>query len=338
MILDLIRSSLSFPLSLLVIYFVGTMLSIAGYVAYFRYHEARYGRDLVQSFLAFTVTGTVTYAVFSAVFWVWAVRYTTDENLRVRRVGYGLMGIFLMHDLPLFVIQSHAVLCCGGLHHGLQGTVYVFQWLEFLISFTFAWQSYTWIVAEFLNDQYGDPYGTGLKTGTDRVAVFPSSENGGTSRGSKNELRLPPVSTAGYRSSPPSRGGSELNTPLLRDDGVDFSKPPEAQRQAFGRRSSGQFFDYRDGPGSRSPRRDSPRDLRGVMSGVNYDHYDNYDHDVPIEDPMYRGPSMGSSQRGVDPGAFSGGRASSRSSAAPFNSHEMGYVAPGRGSIYLERR
>src|SRR4051812_45442708 len=101
------------PMVLIIIYFFGTMLTIANYVAYIRYNEAIYGGDLLRTYLAFTILGTIVYAGVSAVMWMWAAKYVTTPHQRIQKMAIGMFAIFLFHDLPIFSMEWSNILCCG---------------------------------------------------------------------------------------------------------------------------------------------------------------------------------------------------------------------------------
>jgi hypothetical protein len=305
MLLDFIRKSQTFPIGLLVFYFVCLMLTLANYVAYFRYNLGRYGQSLVEAYLAFVITGLVIYALFCGVCWVWAARYTQDPDERLTKVGYGLIAIFLAHDLPVLIMEYHAYLCCGGLYNGLQGTVFVVQWISFILSFIFAWQSYAWIGAQWLNNIWGDGMSEGLKTGQENLNILPPMP------GSRS-LSMPPL--VRENSSRQSDFGREMSQPLLGRESVPTVIPYSESPHRPLREVSGQ-------PSS---------DIRWARGNV------------PIEEPGYRGPSMDNdryySRDRVVPLSSMGSYSSPLDSER--RERDRMYMPPptrGNGTIYVER-
>lgn len=160
------------PIVLLIIYFCATMLSIANYVAYIRYNEDVYGGSLLRAYLAFTVLGTTTYAIFSGVMWTWAAKYVSTAEQRIAKISYGMFGIFLMHDLPIYIMEYHGILCCGW-RNPFFGFVFVIHYITFIISFVFTWLTYAWRMAALMESMWGT--GPVLKTGREQIAVLPAS-------------------------------------------------------------------------------------------------------------------------------------------------------------------
>lgn len=164
------------PIVLIVLYFIATMLTIANYVAYVRYHNDIYGADFVRTYLAFTILGTATYAIISGVCWTWAAKYVTTSEERFQKIAIGLISIFAIHDLPIFAMDWHMVLCCGW-RNGFQGFCFVKQILFFMLSFTFGWTMYTYTAAGYAHKLYGEP--AELKTGTEMIGILPTGGIGG---------------------------------------------------------------------------------------------------------------------------------------------------------------
>ena len=160
------------PIVLMVLYFVGTMITIANYVAYVRYNEAVYGADLVRAYLAFTIVGVSMYALLSAVCWLWAAKYVTTSSERLQKLAMGMLAIFVFHDLPIFSMEWHMILCCGW-RNPFQGFCFVKQIMLFILSFSFGWLMYAYIAAGWLNAAYGDP--SELKTGGEMIVILPAA-------------------------------------------------------------------------------------------------------------------------------------------------------------------
>lgn len=165
--------TLTLPYLLLTVYFVTCALSIANYVAYFRFENDTYGSDVPRAYIAFVVIGTIAYVLFSGVMWLWAAKYSETASIRGRRLSHGVWAIFVFKDLPLFIIEYHAVLCCGGFRNSFQGFVFVVQFICALCSFSYTWLSFIWRTASFCQFYFGGGLvEEGLKTGTEKVNIF----------------------------------------------------------------------------------------------------------------------------------------------------------------------
>ena len=167
------------PALLLVAYFFGCGVNIANYVGYFRYHTDVYGGDLPRAYLAFVILGTGTYILFSGMMWMWAAKYSSTREERAQKLSNGVWAIFFLKDLPLFIIEYNAILCCGWLN-GYQGFAFIFELLFALFSFVFTWLSITWRGSEWLQNNFGGVQG--LKTGTERIVIFNSPPPGMTTQ------------------------------------------------------------------------------------------------------------------------------------------------------------
>ena len=160
------------PLVLLVFYFIGCMLTIANYVAFVRYNGALYGVDLLRAYLAFAIIGTISYALFSGVAWLWAHKYCQTDRDRIQKIAVGVIIIFLFHDLPIFIMEWHMILSHGW-RNPFQGFVYVCQWISFLLSFILSWLGYTYVASGYLHRSTSGYAGSALHTGQEQLAVLP---------------------------------------------------------------------------------------------------------------------------------------------------------------------
>ena len=171
-ITDITHSPL-FPLVLLTVYLFGTGFTIGNYVGYFRFNKPVYGDDFVRAYLAFTIVGAGAYFLIAAVAWLWAAKYVSSIDSRIRKVTVGVIAIFLLHDLPIFSMELHAILNHGW-RNGYQGFVFVAQLLQFLLSFTCGWLYFTWVTAGWCQYWYGNAHETyTLKTGSERLDILP---------------------------------------------------------------------------------------------------------------------------------------------------------------------
>jgi hypothetical protein len=166
--MQLVENS-TMPSLLLIAYFFGCGVNIANYVGYFRYHNDVYGTDLPRAYLAFVIIGTGTYILFSGTMWLWAAKYASTREERADKLRNGIWAIFFLKDMPLFIAEYHAILCCGWLN-GYQGFAFIFQLLFALFSFIFTWLSITWRGSEWLQVTFGGVQG--LKTGTEQIVIF----------------------------------------------------------------------------------------------------------------------------------------------------------------------
>jgi hypothetical protein len=170
-----VTESSTAPMALIGVYFFCVILTIVNYVAYFRFNEPLYGADFLRAYLAFTILGGIVYTFVSAVAWLWAAKYVSDNSDRVVKTAIGVMAMFLFHDLPCFIMEWHAILCCGW-RNGFQGFVFIVQILSFTFSFVFAWLSYCYLVAGWVNSSFGDGWSSaGLKTGAAAVSILPAA-------------------------------------------------------------------------------------------------------------------------------------------------------------------
>lgn len=242
--LQVVTESTVPPVVLIVLYFIGTMITIANYVAYVRYNAAVYGEDLLRTYLAFTIIGTAAFALVSAVSWLWAAKYVSTPSQRLQKTAIGLFAIFLFHDLPIFSMEWHMILCCGW-RNPFQGFCFVKQIMLFLLSFTFGWLSYAYVASGYMNKLYGDPVPE-LKTGSEMVVVLPRAEVGfGSSAGFGDRALASPLlpKSPNVRSSTvDERGGLRWTDDGLRSTGSmePLNPQPPIQPQPILRRASSQ--------------------------------------------------------------------------------------------------
>ena len=142
-----------YPLALMVVYFVGTMLTIANYVAYIRFNRLSFSKPILDAYLSFTVIGTVAYAFVSGTMWLWAARYALTEDERTIRVAWGLFTIAITHDCPCFTLELYMLLCCPWKRNPLQYVVFSVQTVTFFVSFTASWILYMWVGAAYLESR-----------------------------------------------------------------------------------------------------------------------------------------------------------------------------------------
>lgn len=213
------------PTLLILLYVIATGFTIAVNIAYYRKQEDRYGEKLIRAHLAFTIVGTVTFALFSAVMWLWAAKYSETTSDRSRRLTLGLVVIFLLRDLPLFCIEYHAILT-EGWPDPYQGFAFIVTLLLFLFSGIFSWANYAWIMARYMNSVFGhgDSNG-GLKTGAEQVYVLrPASPT--EAMAWDQRMLPPPPGNTGLRSG--SRYSTYHNTSgdIVNDDPQLFGRSP----------------------------------------------------------------------------------------------------------------
>jgi hypothetical protein len=217
------------PLGLMVLYFLGVSLTIANYSGYFRFNDGIYGTSFTRAYLVFTVLGTCGYFLVCGPAWLWAAKYCNTTSERTLRLTVGMLAIFALHDLPLFIMEWHAILCCGWLNP-FQGFVFVVQFIEFIVSFSFGWLSYTYVMSGF------------LQRSQDGSGYFGLMSNGGLKTGADNIHILPPLSSA--------------QTPMLRSPQPVFFPQPERQQQQGSPRSTGSRRDVRWNAGAASSHHD----------------------------------------------------------------------------------
>jgi hypothetical protein len=255
------------PLVLMGVYFVGCLLTIFNYVFYYRYEEAVYGASLRRAYLTFAILGGIVYALVSAVAWLWAAKYVTRSSDRFMKTAIGVVAIFVFHDMPCFIMEWHAILCCGWLN-GFQGFVYIFTLLTCLFSFVFSWSAYTYIAAGWVQRTFGDGDGYSeepqLKTGAVAVNILPPVSPGGMS----SQYR----GTAGLGSA----DRAVTMTHVMAEDGpmsplVGFPQPVPAP-------SSGVRWSQPRQPSTMY----SPRD----------EELRKYDDDVAVLSPQYAAPPV----------------------------------------------
>jgi hypothetical protein len=166
----------SVPYFLMAAYFVGCAFSIGNYVGYFRYnYNDMYSDGVKRAYIAFVVIGTATFVLFSSVVWLWAAKYSAAPSLRAQRLQWGIWAIFVLKDFPLFVIELHAIMCCGW-NSSYQGFVFVVQCIFATFSFSFTWLSFIWRMAGVLQQYFGSFHEVTLKTGAEQVLIFNTPE------------------------------------------------------------------------------------------------------------------------------------------------------------------
>lgn len=185
------------PYVLMVAYFIGCAFSIGNYVGYFRYNYSNmYNSGLPRAYIAFVVIGTATFILFSSVVWLWAAKYSAAPGLRAQRLQWGIWAIFVLKDLPLFVIELSAIMCCGW-NSPYQGFVFVVQCIFALFSFSFTWLSFIWRCAGICQRYFGSFHEVTLKTGAEQVLIFstpePMNGEGSYARGYTGSPRHDPV-------------------------------------------------------------------------------------------------------------------------------------------------
>uniref|UniRef100_A0A7S1QWJ1 Uncharacterized protein n=1 Tax=Neobodo designis TaxID=312471 RepID=A0A7S1QWJ1_NEODS len=145
------------PISLLVFYFFVVVLTIGNYSFNIRFEESVYGETMVMLYLVFTITGTIAYFFIAGVAWLWAGKYSSGSNDRVRKTAIGAFAMALAHDVPLFTIEWVLVQCCGFETNAFLATKFVFQCVAFAVSFIVSWLMYTYVGAEMLQYWYAWP-------------------------------------------------------------------------------------------------------------------------------------------------------------------------------------
>lgn len=168
---QILADVVSVPYALLVFYFAMCGFSIGNYVGYFRYHTELYGSSVPRAYLAFVVVGTGAYILFSSMMWLWAAKYSPSPDTRAQRLQWGIWVMFLLKDLPLFIVECHVMIFYGW-DSGYQGFVFIMQCIAVLWSFAFTWLSFTWRTAEVLQMYFGSFSETTLKTGAEQVLIF----------------------------------------------------------------------------------------------------------------------------------------------------------------------
>lgn len=187
--MDTLQFASMAPLAMIVLYFVGTALTIANYVGYIRYNKDTYGWDFDRAYLTFTIISTFVFYIAASPLWLWSAKYASDDKDRKVKFFLGTMVILLFHDFPFFVMELHAILCCGW-RNPFQGFVFIIQTMEFMISFIIGWLGYTWVASGFLENS---SLGTGQGYGGTVDAYSPY----GSPHGGSHEMRhlAPPTPT-----------------------------------------------------------------------------------------------------------------------------------------------
>lgn len=179
---EVLAEVVSLPYVLIFAYFFACAFSIGNYVGYFRYnYEGMYSSGVPRAYIAFVVIGTTTFILFS-----WAAKYSTMRSLKAQRLQWGIWAIFVLKDFPLFIIELHAIMCCGW-NSPYQGFVFVVQCIFTLFSFSFTWLSFIWRAAGVFQRYFGSFQEIVLKTGAEQVLIFNTPEplnfEGGYARG-----------------------------------------------------------------------------------------------------------------------------------------------------------
>jgi threonine/homoserine/homoserine lactone efflux protein len=146
---DRITQDSKVPVALLIYFMVDILFSLTNFLAYVRHEEDRYGKDFVKAYLAFVVLGLVFFGALASVLWVWAARYSTSHKERRRRTALGVVVVYLSNVLPLFIMEYHAILCCGWVS-GIQGFCFVLKTISWLGASVMVWLSYTWRAARWM--------------------------------------------------------------------------------------------------------------------------------------------------------------------------------------------
>lgn len=142
------------PLALMVVYFIACMVTLASYVGFVRFNRNVYGDVIVTCYLVFAILGTATYFLCSGVAWLWAAKYTTNHEDRVRRIAIGVFAMCLMHDIPIFTLAWVCVQCCGFTRNPFFAFAFVYQCMVTLIAFVCSWLLYAYSAAAWLQEVY----------------------------------------------------------------------------------------------------------------------------------------------------------------------------------------
>eukprot|EP00759_Apiculatamorpha_spiralis_P008664 PhF_6_TR15610/c0_g1_i1/m.24210 len=110
---DRITQDGKLPIALMIFYMSDIIFSLANFISYIRYQEAKYGMDYVRAYLAFVILGLIFFGALASVFWVWAARYSISHKDRRRRTFFGVIVVYLSNVLPLFIIEYHRYLSYG---------------------------------------------------------------------------------------------------------------------------------------------------------------------------------------------------------------------------------
>ncbi|KAH9578002.1 hypothetical protein LSM04_002174 [Trypanosoma melophagium] len=136
------------------LYLAAIVFSWVNYGVFFRFRVSTYGLSLVGAHLAFCIVGTVFYVIVTSMFWIRAARYANKSSQRVRFFLFGISSMFLMKDIPLFVVECVATVQTGWLS-GYQGFCFVAQFCFFLLSFIITWISFIWLITTFIEHHWG---------------------------------------------------------------------------------------------------------------------------------------------------------------------------------------
>lgn len=286
------------PLVLMAFYFIGTSLTVANYVGYVRFNEDVYGTAFKRGYLVFTVLGMIAYYLICGPAWLWAAKYSTVYKDRVHRTAIGMFAIFLLHDMPLFVMEWHAILCCGW-RNDLQGFVFIIQFMEWIISFCFGWLGYAYVMSGFLQRACGASFGvngeiassSGLKTGTELIHILPPLSAASTPMllhsggGRRSEPAAVPF--PGVQDMPPGSAGSGGRAGLSGS-----SRFGTGSTRAGGGQGSGGTFSPREGGRRAVPLREA------LSDGRQFDPDDEGESSGDGEGGARRGPSEGTMRFG----------------------------------------
>ena len=326
------------PLALLIVYFITCALTIGNYVGHFRVNTDEYGEGVVRAYLAFTILGTAAYVLLSGVMWIWAAKYSHTTQDRTNKLSYGVYIMLLLKDLPLFIIEYHAILCCGWLQP-FQGFVFIIQFIMFIFAFVFAWLNFIWR-ASYVMEKYCGDGDHELKTGAENLVILPSGspvEDWAREQGGILQFPQVPSPTMGTR----GRSNSSYASPLMMQERespnryapVLHSNPPSGSR-----RSQPQSQGYTPTTQNSSPNYNASYNDH---SGRPMPRFPQQQYSAP-NSPYSRGPISPASSRGrmddevqwdtfdsppqVVAGSGGGMRARSNSTAQDFRSDAPRYV------------
>ena len=122
---------------------------IAAHWGYWAKNIGIFGAGAIRTMGAFTILGI--FATIGAIInWLLSSILVKRPMVRGTRVTYGIIGIFLLRDTPIFICWTIALTNRGGFDDGFQGFVFFFHLLYFIPSILLSWLSYSRIFAILL--------------------------------------------------------------------------------------------------------------------------------------------------------------------------------------------